>query len=165
MGRNATQKPRKAASQPQRHSSAEKVIRPRWWRPFLAALAKTGNKTQAAAAARINRTTPLAWFALHPELTELKREWDEAVAAAIDSSMDLLEKEARRRAETGVLEPVFQGGKRVGTIRRYSDTLLIFLLNGGRPEKYRQRHELTGKDGAPLAPPVLTVVVKRAGDS
>ncbi len=45
---------------------------------------------------------------------------------------------------TGVLRPVFQGGKHVGDIREYSDTLLQFLLKGERPEKFRERYEVSG---------------------
>jgi hypothetical protein len=48
---------------------------------------------------------------------------------------------------------VFYKGRRVAKVRKYSDTLLIFRLNGLRPEKYKriERHEHTGKDGAPIA--------------
>jgi len=37
-------------------------------------------------------------------------------------------------------------------VRKYSDTLLIFLMKGAMPDKYRERWtgELTGKDGKPL---------------
>ncbi len=42
-----------------------------------------------------------------------------------------------RRAVDGVDEPVYQGGKKVGSITRYSDTLLIFLLKANR-DKFRQ---------------------------
>ena len=33
----------------------------------------------------------------------------------------------------------------------YSDTLLIFLLKGLRPQKYRERYEHTGANGGPIA--------------
>ncbi len=102
---------------------------------MLTALAKTGNVTSAAKAAKIDRDTHYEW---------LKTDADYAIAvdAAMEQAADLLEAEARRRAETGVLEPVYQSGEKVGTIRRYSDTLLIFLLKGARPEKYRERAEV-----------------------
>jgi hypothetical protein len=47
---------------------------------------------------------------------------------------------------------VFYQGEKVGTVQKYSDTLLIFLMKGVRPEKYRERfgHEITGKDGGPI---------------
>ncbi len=65
---------------------------------------------------------------------------------ALEIGADLLEDEAVRRAKDGVEEPVYQGGKLVGHVQKYSDTLLIFLLKGAKPEKYRERsqHELSG---------------------
>lgn len=65
---------------------------------------------------------------------------------------DRLEREAMRRAHEGVRKPVYQGGKRVGFIQEYCDTLLIFLLKGLRPEKYREwfEHAGTGKGGVIL---------------
>jgi hypothetical protein len=70
----------------------------------------------------------------------------EAFEASRDEAAQVLEDEAVRRAQQGVEEPVYQGGKLVGTVQRYSDTLLIFLLNGARPDKYKQRSsvEVTG---------------------
>lgn len=122
-------------------------------RALLAALRRTGNVSAAARAARVDRNCFYNW-----------RRDDEVFRAAADDAMeeaaDRLESEARRRAETGVLEPVYHGGKRVGTIRRYSDTLLIFLLKGARPEKFRDRMEHSGPGGGPLVAPTLSVTVK-----
>lgn len=39
-----------------------------------------------------------------------------------------------------------------GTVKRYRDLLLIFLLKGVRPEKYRERYEVTGDQDRPLVP-------------
>jgi hypothetical protein len=69
---------------------------------------------------------------------------------AHEDALDALEEEARRRAVDGVLEPVYQGGEKVGTIRKYSDALLMLLLKGKRPDTFRERHEVTGKNGGPL---------------
>jgi hypothetical protein len=51
------------------------------------------------------------------------------------------------------LKPVFQNGEQVGVIREYSDTLLIFLLKGHRPERFKDRREtqVTGKNGGPIS--------------
>ena len=49
----------------------------------------------------------------------------------------------RRRAIEGVDKPVFHNGKVVGSIREYSDTLLIFALKGSMPSKYRERIDIT----------------------
>lgn len=59
--------------------------------------------------------------------------WEEALEIAIEN----LELEARRRAETGVIEYQILLGKKVAVNRKYSDTLLIFLLKAHRPQKYR----------------------------
>ena len=31
-----------------------------------------------------------------------------------------------------------------GTVQKYSDNLLMFLIKGAMPEKYRERYEITG---------------------
>lgn len=114
-----------------------------WERAFLVALAKSGNVTKAAAAAKITRSTA---YLLKREASDFAEAWDEA----IEEAGDLLELEARRRAVSGVKEPVFYQGEECGYVRKYSDTLLIFLLKGAKPEKYRERFEHTGKDGKPI---------------
>ena len=48
-----------------------------------------------------------------------------------------LEDEAVRRAYHGVEEPVFYKGVQCGSITKYSDKLLIFLLKARDPAKYR----------------------------
>jgi len=77
-----------------------------------------------------------------------KKAWNEAV----DISVEAMEHEARRRAVEGVEEPVFYQGDECGAIRKYSDTLLIFLLKAHKPEKYKERisQEITGKDGGAI---------------
>lgn len=104
-------------------------------RSFIAAFSETGNVSLAAKAAGIGRRTHYDWMTDDPKYAASFRD-------ARETAGDLLEAEARRRAAEGVEEPVYQGGKRVGTIRRYSDTLLIFLLKGARPEVYRERYEV-----------------------
>lgn len=56
---------------------------------------------------------------------------------------DVLEGEAVRRAYKGVRRPVYQGGLLAGHVTEYSDTLLVFLLKGMRPDKYRERAEVS----------------------
>lgn len=112
-------------------------------RAFLAAYAECGNVRMAAESANIDRKTHTNW---------LKDDdlYVEAFEAARNHAMDLLEQEAWRRARSGVDEPVFQMGELCGTVRKYSDTLLIFLMKGGRKEVYADRHELTGVGGGPI---------------
>lgn len=84
---------------------------------------------------------------------------------ALDESADLLEQEARRRAEQGVQRLKFHNGATIKVQAQgpggeplvnidgapimvpyveheYSDTLMIFLLKGIRPEKYRERTDV-----------------------
>lgn len=104
---------------------------------FLAAYAERGNIKAAAAAAAVGRRSHYAWL-------KADETYAENFADAQAEAVDTLEGEARRRAVDGVLEPVYQVGEKVGSIRKYSDTLLIFLLKGARPEVYRERFDHTG---------------------
>ena len=47
-----------------------------------------------------------------------------------------MEQEAFRRALDGVEEPIFHRGVQVGSVTKYSDNLLQFLLRGRRPNVY-----------------------------
>jgi hypothetical protein len=80
-----------------------------------------------------------------------------AEAMAKEMAADRLEEEAWRRAVEGVEEPVgFYRGEPGAYVRRHSDTLLIFLLKGLRPEQYRERYEHSGGDR-----PIPVMVVRR----
>jgi len=130
---------------------------PVWYDPFLVALARTGNVTMAARAAGVSRRHVME---VRKRDTVFALAWEDA----IEEAADLLEAEVHRRAVEGVDEPVY--GRRyaqneetgrsyqisdgqVGSIKRYSDTLLIFHLKGTRPQKYRdnvqQEHSGTVK--------------------
>ena len=113
----------------------------------LDALAKVGVITYAARKAGVARQTVYDWCAADPDF---KAAFEHALA----ESTELLEAEAYRRAHDGVLKPVFQGGARVGSVREYSDTLLIFLLKARKPDVYRERLDLrqqvTGPGGGPV---------------
>ena len=114
-------------------------------RAFLAAFAECGTVTHAAEIAKITRRMVQYWKKDDPEFAE-------AFRVAEEKAADRLEQEARRRAIEGVPEPVFYKGRKVGTIQKYSNNLLMFLLKGARPEKYRERvtQEITGKGGGPI---------------
>lgn len=114
-------------------------------RAFLAAYAECGTVTHAAEIAGISRRMVQYWKKDDPEFAE-------AFRVAEEKAADRLEQEARRRAIEGVPQPVFYKGRKVGTIQKYSNNLLMFLLKGARPEKYRERvtQEITGKNGGPI---------------
>lgn len=72
-----------------------------------------------------------------------QRDKDPAFAAdwelALEGATQNLEHEAWRRGVQGWREPVFHQGVEVATVRKFSDTLLIFLLKARRPKMYRER--------------------------
>ena len=102
---------------------------------FLEALSECGNIKKSAKIAKIGRQTAYRWRRTDEDFAKA---WDEALELGIDA----LEDEAMRRAVDGYLKPVFHGGKQVGSVREYSDTLLIFLLKGRRPERYAERRNV-----------------------
>jgi hypothetical protein len=139
------------------NSTAKKPF-PRWVKGFLAALRESGNVRLSCEAVKIDRKTA---YNLRDADEDFARAWKDA----LEESADLLEQEARRRAYEGVRRLKFDRGKLI-TIpllddegkfvlggdgeplttpyveHEYSDTLLIFLLKGVRPEVYRERGEM-----------------------
>jgi hypothetical protein len=122
---------------------------------YLANLRVTGNRTLAAEAAKVHRATPYTWAREDPEFAK-------EVEEALEVSCDMLEAEVRRRAVEGTEELTgWYMGKPGGTVRRYSDLLLLALLRAHRPERWREKHshEVTGKNGAPLVTPSKIEIV------
>jgi hypothetical protein len=76
-------------------------------------------------------------------------EWDRAKQIGAEA----LEDEANRRAYDGWDEPLAEKGRLTGhVVRKFSDTLLIFLLKGAKPDKYKDRvqSEVSGPQGKPI---------------
>lgn len=115
-----------------------------WEAAFLRVLARRGNVSDACKQADIERRTAYARREVYPEFAQL---WDEAIKQASDS----LEEEAWRRATAGVDKPIFYKGEQIGTVTEFSDALLMFLLKGNKPEKFKERTDITSGD-KPLAP-------------
>jgi hypothetical protein len=125
---------------------------------FLAAYRVTCSIGKAAAAAGIER-------GMHYRRLKSDPAYKAAFEEAHEIAIQALEDEAVRRAHEGVKKPlVYQGQftyaeydeetrKPIGeplAIREYSDSLLMFLLRGARPEKYRERHTVSGENGGPI---------------
>jgi hypothetical protein len=102
---------------------------------FCAALSECCNVGKASAASGITRVTAYKW---RKEVEGFAAAWD----AALEIGVSALEDEAHRRAFEGVDEPVFHLGRKVASVKKYSDTLGIFLLKAHAPEKYRERSEV-----------------------
>ena len=119
--------------------------KPPWRKLFLVALAHSGNVTASAGVAGVERRLA---YRTRDRSKAFREQWEDA----LDEATDLLEAAARQRGLLGVNEPVYYQGEQVGTVRRYSDTLLIFLLKAHRPKKFRDNHrvEHTSPDGGPV---------------
>jgi hypothetical protein len=141
---------------------------------FLAAYVRTASITKAARAARIERRLHYNWLADDPD-------YPKQFEAAQREAAQILEDEAIRRAHEGIVKPltykgqfsyktrpkknadgslVIENGKTVYeeygaplAIREYSDGMMMFLLRGFMPAKYRENSsvELSGPGGAPIS--------------
>lgn len=112
------------ASQPQlpekpKRPSRKAHITARNQAGFLAAYAKCGNITAASKAAKVDRCSHRDWLVNDPTYAD-------RFAQAQEQAIDALEAEARKRATTGG-----------------SDVLLMFLLNGLKPEVYKRRDRVS----------------------
>lgn len=112
---------------------------------FISELSKWPNVSRAARLAGVSRVTAYNHRRTDPDF---KQQWEEA----LQDGLARLEEEAERRAFKGVLEPVYYQGQKVGAVRKFSDTLAIFLLKAHDPDKYRDRRtvELRGSEEAPI---------------
>lgn len=106
---------------------------------FLEVLATNGgNVSNAINVSKLGRRMAYKQFADDSTFAD---KWIEA----LDASNDELLTEARRRGKEGVEEPVFHNGKEVAKVRKYSDTLLIFMIKQSEAQKkWRQRIIQTG---------------------
>jgi hypothetical protein len=118
---------------------------------FLDAVGSGLFDNAAAAHAGVDRKSPQRWKSEDPAFAKA---YAEASVEHHRNRLETMEAELYRRAVTGVDKDVYYKGEVVGTVREYSDTLLIFGLKGEAPEKYRDRQEITGANGGPV---VITV--------
>lgn len=116
---------------------------------FLAAFASLGSIRAACRVTGVGRTSVYTWRDEDPEFSK-------RFGRARDEYADLVDDEMHERGIVGWDEPwvgrtgQFEDGV-VTFVRKKSDPVLLKLAAGVRPEKYAtKRHEVTGKDGAPL---------------
>ena len=121
-------------------------------RAFLLALTMTPNISVACRVAGVHRTTTYAWG------KEGDQDYNAALAVAEELGIKAAEAEAWKRGTEGSVEDVYGslgqglGSGVVGQKRVKSDTMLIFMLKGAAPQKYRENtsHEISGPGGGPL---------------
>jgi hypothetical protein len=115
-----------------RYRSGSTTITAQSMQVFLETLAEGWSPTRAAETAKVPRRN---FVRLRESNEVFAAAWD----AAVEAGTDQLEDEAKRRGLTGWDEPLVYQGERTGqTVRKHSDMLLMFMLNGRRPEKFRQ---------------------------
>ena len=105
---------------------------------FLSTLRRTGKVSFSARAAGYADSSYM--HKLKAADANFAKAWDEALNAA----HDMLEDEAMRRAVEGVDKPVMYKGEVVAYEKEYSDQLLMFLLRGNRPDKFRDNVQVIG---------------------
>jgi hypothetical protein len=145
--------------------SFSKVIHPKK-RALLVAMTTTPNLGVACKVAEITRMTMYNW------LRSDDADFCVAYKEARDMGIAVAEDEAWKRATDGTIEDVYgslgagEGTGVVGQKSVKSDTMLIFMLKGARPETYRERFEHSGPAGGPIqVAEVRSVVVDpKAGE-
>lgn len=110
---------------------------------IVRSLAMKGNVREATDAAGISRTLAYAW---RDKDEGFREAWDDSVNEAVDR----MEREMWRRGIEGFDRPVIYQGEITDTYTDYSDSLLLTLIKGHRPEKYKERREHSTPPGQPM---------------
>lgn len=119
-----------------------------WHQKWLECFALTGNVTAACVAVGIPRRSA---YEHRDQFPEFKAAWEEAK----DTAADALEAEARRRAVEGEEQTWTDKDGNEHTSVRRSDALLIFLLKGNKPDKFRERQDIRHEGAVPVKHIVL----------
>jgi hypothetical protein len=102
---------------------------------FLAAYASCGMVGKAAKLAKMHKDTHYQWLRSDPSY---KLRFEVAHQQAITTWED----EVSRRAFVGTRKPVYQSGKKVGSVLEYSDGLAQFMLRANNRDKYGDKNQL-----------------------
>lgn len=124
-------------------------------RKFLTTVAKTGCIRDGCRVARISSTTVGRW-----------RKKDERFAgllkAALAKASEHIQLLAWERGVTGIEEPVWSGGKQIGTRIRRSDSIFRMLMIASNPDAYGRMRGAGAKEQAGGAGSGRTVSRERA---
>lgn len=97
---------------------------------FLEYYAKCGNIKMTSRRLKLDKKYHYYWLRNDPEYYE---KFQQVRQIAIGD----MEDEAHRRAMEGFTIPIYQKGMKVGEMTQFSDNLLMFLLKGAAPERFR----------------------------
>ena len=129
---------------------------------FIKALKISGRVDLACKASKAARGWAYEW---RDKDSDFADNW----TAALAIGREILKDEAFRRAHDGVNEPHFYQGEPCGFVRKYSDTLLMFLIKQADPS-YREHFQIDhGNAGSRpfifqmLLHPDATAAAKEAG--
>lgn len=104
---------------------------------YLAGFAVDCTLTAGCKAAGVSNHTVYQWREMDDEFVMKENELKAELA-------DRMESEAIRRAFTGWDRPIYQRGVLCGYERVYSDVLLKMMLGALKPEKFRERVDVSG---------------------
>ncbi len=110
---------------------------------IVRSLAQKGNVREATDNAGVSRSLAYGW---RDKDEGFREAWDDAVNEAVDR----MEREMWRRGIEGFERPVIYQGEITDTWTDYSDSLLLTLIKGHRPEKYKERREHSTPPGQPM---------------
>jgi hypothetical protein len=116
-----------------------------WHAAFLEAFAQCGIVNLAARQVKISANAV-------EKAKQRSPRFREAYFAAKENATQMLEAEMMRRAKIGIDEPVTIAGQRE-VVKKYSDSLLMFMLKALRPQVYRDNYNLalSNPDGSKLS--------------
>jgi hypothetical protein len=119
---------------PNKEPSVARKFTPEVQEIFIRVFTECNSVSQAAKAVGVTTMTVYRAKKEDPNFADLFQKANEVI-------LDNLEKEAYRRAVTGVKKPVYYQGRLVGYELTYSDRLLEMLLRG-RSDKYHNKSEV-----------------------
>jgi hypothetical protein len=124
--------PRKPKDKVSRLGNVGHPVTAAQWEIFLENVSKTANVTKSCEVAGFERIAFYNRKKVDPEFVARFEE-------AYKRGYDVLEEECQRRAFAGYEKPVFQGGRRVGSVTEFSDGLAMFLMKGRKPGVFIDR--------------------------
>lgn len=120
-------------------AEADAPLDPAMLEAFLEALAECGNVSQAARDVGARR---FRLYAMRDSDPAFAKQWEKAAAIGLDA----LEDQLLLRACEGWEEAVWYRGECCGSVRKYSDTLLLTLLKNRRQASQDESERSAGGD-------------------